>query len=97
MHYLPTSEGGRTTPAVSGSSPAIEFPFRQRRTPGIQQFTETDIAFPGDTLTASVTLLQDHDILDQLYEGLGFDFYEGEKRIGHGIIKKITGTFSKTS
>lgn len=89
LTYLPAEEGGRTIPALSGYRPALKFPFETGLFTGAQKFVDTELAFPGDVINAEITMLNAAHFKGKLYEGLDFDFFEGEKLIGHGIIKKI--------
>lgn len=89
LTYLTSDEGGRTIPALSGYGPAIKFPFDTGLYTGAQKFIDTELAFPGDVLNAEITMLNREYFKGKLYEGLDFDFFEGQKRIGHGIIKKM--------
>ena len=89
LTYLKTEESGRTVPALSGFRPALKFPFDSGFFISAQKFIDTELAFPGDVINAEITVLNTEYFKGKLYEGLDFDFYEGQNRIGHGIIKKI--------
>ncbi|MFT3796140.1 hypothetical protein [Flavobacterium sp.] len=89
LTYLKSEDGGRATPAVSGYRPLVKFPFHHGLFTGIQKFTDAEFAFPGDTLDAEITLLDTDYFKGKVYEGLGFDFFEGPNLIGRGIIKKM--------
>lgn len=89
LTYLPSTKGKQTTPVSSGYRPAIKFPFDQRLFTSIQNFIDTDLVFPGDTVTAEITMLNKDYFEGKIYKGLDFDFFEGEDLIGHGIISKL--------
>jgi len=89
LTYLPSKKGKRTTPVSSGYRPSIKFPFDQGQFTGVQNFVDTDLVFPGDTVTAEITMLDKEYFEGKIYKGLDFDFFEGQNLIGHGIITKL--------
>jgi len=89
LTYNKTEDGGRKTPALSGFGCGIKFPFFDGLFTGIQKFTDTELAFPGDVINAEITLVNSEFFKGIIYEGLNFDFFEGSNLIGHGVIKKI--------
>jgi len=89
LTYLPSKKGKRSTPVSSGYRPAIKFPFDQGLFISIQNFIDADLVFPGDTVTAEITMLNKDYFEGKIYKGLDFDFFEGEDLIGHGIISKL--------
>ncbi|KAA0130757.1 hypothetical protein FY557_00705 [Chryseobacterium sp. SN22] len=90
LTYDSTEAGGLTAPVSSGYRPIIKFPFDENLFTGIQKFDGEDLVFPGDSITAEITLLHPEKLTGSLYEGMDFDFFEGDKPIGHGTI---TGVF----
>lgn len=89
LTYLPAKDGVKTTPVSSGYRPSIKFPFDLELYTGVQTFGDTDLVFPGDTVTAEIALLKSEYVTGKIYEGLDFDFFEGENLIGHGVVTKI--------
>ncbi|HEX8269558.1 MAG TPA: hypothetical protein VF581_06670 [Flavobacterium sp.] len=89
LTYVSSKEGGRQTPASSGYRPTIKFPFHQDMFSGIQNFVDTDLVFPGDTVTADITLPGAEPLMGKMYEGLDFDFFEGPVLIGSGVVTKV--------
>ncbi|MDF2553949.1 MAG: hypothetical protein K0R36_3358 [Chryseobacterium sp.] len=89
LTYLPAKDGVKTTPVSSGYRPSIKFPFDLELYTGMQNFIGTDLVFPGDTVTAEIALLKSEYVTGKIYEGLDFDFFEGENLIGHGVVTKI--------
>lgn len=89
LTYRKTEEGGRSTPAVSGYRPAIQFPFDLGLFTGSQKFVAAEFAFPGDVINAEITMLNAEYFKGKIYEGLAFDFFEGPNLIGRGIVKQI--------
>lgn len=89
LTYLPSKDGVKTSPVSSGYRPSIKFPFDLELYIGMQNFIGTDLVFPGDTATAEIALLKSEYVTGKIYEGLDFDFFEGENLIGHGVVTKI--------
>jgi len=89
LTYLPSKDGVKTTPVSSGYRPSIKFPFDLELYIGVQTFLGTDLVFPGDTANAEIALLKSDYVTGKIYEGLDFDFFEGENLIGHGVVTKI--------
>jgi translation elongation factor EF-Tu-like GTPase len=89
LTYLPSKDGVKTTPVSSGYRPSIKFPFDMEYYIGVQTFLGTDLVFPGDTVTAEIALLKSEYVTGKIYEGLDFDFFEGENLIGHGVVTKV--------
>jgi translation elongation factor EF-Tu-like GTPase len=89
LKYLSPEEGGRITNAHSGYRPTIKFPFYFGMFSGIQNFIGSDFVSPGQTINAEITLLNTEYFIGKLYEGLNFDFFEGARLIGHGIILEL--------
>ena len=89
LKYRTTDEEGRTTPATSGIRPAIKFPFAEMMTSGQQIFIDKEWVYPGESVTAEITILATEYFKGKLYEGLEFDFREGRRITGTGIITKI--------
>lgn len=83
------SEGGRTTPAMSGYRPQIKFAIEEIQTSGQQTFIGRDLVFPGDKVNAEINILSPKYFLGKLEEGMKFEFLEGSVLIGKGKILKI--------
>lgn len=47
------------------------------------------MVFPGDTVEAEIIILAVEHFENKLREGMSFEFREGEKIIGTGVIKHI--------
>lgn len=89
LTYDSTEAGGLTAPVSSDHRPVIKFPFDENLFIAIQKFDDTDLVFPGDAVTAEITLLHPEKLTGSLYEGMDFDFFEGDKPIGHGTITAV--------
>ncbi|MCY0969233.1 hypothetical protein [Chryseobacterium wangxinyae] len=97
LTYLPAKDGARTTPVSSGYRPTIKFPFDLELYTGIQNFIDVELVFPGDTVTAEIAILKTEYATGKIYEGLDFDFFDGENLIGHGVVTKVIGPNSEHS
>lgn len=89
LKYLTSEEGGRKTPASSGYRPQIKFPFSEMQTSGQQVFINKEEVYPGDSVKAQITIISDNYFAGKLYEGLNFEFLEGSRIIGTGVILEI--------
>jgi len=90
LKYRTTEEGGRRTPAVSGYRPAVKFPFSDLLTSGQQIFLDKEKVYPGDTVTAEISIISIDHFKYKLSVGQRFDFREGPNIIGTGEIIEIT-------
>lgn len=88
LTFIASEKGGRRSPVTSGFSALFDF-VNEKRTPVLQTFDDESPVYPGDTVPAALTLL-DAVPPGTLYGGRSFDFYEGEKKIGTGIITALT-------
>ncbi len=88
--FKTTEVGGRKTPAQSGYRPHIKFDFDEMLTSGRQIYINQKIVFPGDTVSAEITILATEHFANKLEVGMPFTFYEGAKVIGTGTILDIT-------
>ncbi|RZJ31140.1 MAG: hypothetical protein EOO48_02975 [Flavobacterium sp.] len=89
LTYAKSEDGGLKIPAMSGYRPKIRFPFHNGEFSAIQNFIDVENVFPGDTVSAEVTLVDPANSLEKLYEGLDFDFFHNDELIGHGTITKM--------
>lgn len=91
LTFVPAETGGLSTPASSGYRPAIKFTFAKSPVTGIQKFIGTDLVFPGDTVTAEITLTDPASFAGKIYEGLDFEFFEVDRLVGYGIVTGLNG------
>jgi elongation factor Tu len=83
-------QGGRQTPVYSGYRPHIEFEdIPEMKTSGQQLFVEQEVVYPGDEVTAKITLLLHKYMEGRLYQHQKFSFYEGATKMGDGTIVEI--------
>lgn len=90
LTYRTTEQGGRSTPVFkTGYRPQIKFPFSDMQTSGQQTFIDKDIVFPGDAVTAEIQIISVEHFVNQLTEGMTFEFREASRVIGIGTIDQI--------
>ncbi len=56
---------------------------------GSQTFPENEPVFPGDAVTAEVTLITADAMLGKLYEGMDFEITDNSGTIGSGVITTV--------
>ena len=89
LEYRTSEKGGRKTPAHSGYRPQVKFDFTEMQTSGQQIFLDKEIAFPGDIVNAKIKIISVDYFANKLTEGMRFEFREGNRIIGTGIIRQI--------
>jgi len=89
LKYLKTEQGGRKTPAFSGYRPQVKFDFIEMQTSGQQVFMDQKIVYPGEEVTAEISLLSSAFLEKALFIGQSFEFREGSRVIGHGQIIEV--------
>lgn len=87
--YFTIDQGGRRTPAVSGSRPQTRFEGRHETTPAEQVFAEKDHILPGESAEAAITIINKDRFFKSLYAGQTFEFFEGDRIVGTGTILKL--------
>ena len=87
IRLLSTEEGGRKSPVASGYRPSIRFQFDDYLTTGYHTFTET--LEPGKSSIADIKIISRDYFLGKLKEGMLFDIFEGNRKVGNGIITII--------
>ena len=89
LQYLTTEQGGRKTAALSGYRPQVKFAFSNNQTSGQQKFIDKYTVYPGDKVFAEIAIISTDFLIAKLEIGLQFDFREGSRVIGTGIITKV--------
>lgn len=87
--YLSTENGGIVTPVSSGFRTVIRFPFDHKEFLATHFFLETELVFPGDTVSADILLLDGKEALEKIYTGIDFDLFINTNNIGSGVITQI--------
>jgi|GEM_PF-4879131 len=85
--FLRNEDGGRRSPTSSGYSAQLDVEGR-KRIPALFTFEEEQLVYPGDSLTASLTLLAEAP-QSLFYVGLSFRFFENEKFVGTGVVTAL--------
>jgi Elongation factor Tu C-terminal domain len=89
LKYLTTEEGGRKTPAYSGYRPQVKFEFTEMQTSGQQKFLDRETVMPGENVKAAIKIISVEYFAHSLTEGMSFEFREGSRIIGNGIVISI--------
>ncbi|MEO9871188.1 EF-Tu C-terminal domain-related protein [Ekhidna sp.] len=89
LYYLTEDEGGRTSPVSLGYRPGIQFPFDSMQTSGEQEFIGVSRAFPGNKVEARIRIASVDYFAGKLDKGLSFEFKEGDRIVGTGVINSI--------
>lgn len=89
LTYLPTEDSGIVTPVSSGFRSLIRFPYETKDVLINQTFLETELVFPGDTVSADITLVDSNEKLEKLYNGLEFDIFINSDNIATGVISHL--------
>lgn len=89
MTYKTTEDGGIVTPVSSGFRASLKFPFDTRLYMASQTFSETELVFPGDVISAEITMINDGTSSDKFYEGMDFEFEDQSGTIGSGVITTV--------
>lgn len=89
LNFLTEKKGGRKTPISSGYRAEIKFSFHTDPVLGEYEFVDTELVFSGDSVTAEIILIDFEKVNGKIYSGLDFDFYEGENKMGDGVITKV--------
>lgn len=89
LNFISEKNGGRKTPTSSGYRASIKFPLANEPVLGEYHFIDADLVYSGDTISAEIAIVDIQKLNLSLYNGLDFDFYEGENLMGKGVITKI--------
>jgi hypothetical protein len=89
LTYLSTEDGGIITPVSSGFRAIIKFPYSNKDFIANQTFIETELVFPGDTVSADIFLLDAQEVLEEIYTGIDFDLLLNSNMIANGVITFI--------
>ncbi|TSJ40441.1 hypothetical protein FO440_11835 [Mucilaginibacter corticis] len=89
LTYRTNEQGGRSTSALSGYRPHIKFAFSEYQTTGQQKFLNKEIVYPGESVSAEISILSVDFFKHKLKKYLEFEFREGSRVIGTGRIIDI--------
>jgi len=89
LQFLPEQEVGGQSPISSAHRVGVSFPFSNVVWNAILDFGDVENVFPGDSITAEMTLPDGAEVAAQLYVGLDFDFMQGDRVMGRGVVRKI--------
>ena len=89
LTFYPDVSGQQQTPISSGHRVRLRFSFTQEEVVAILNFDAIELVYPGDTVPASVILVNAPEIAKQAYAGQDFELYANEQQTGHGVITEI--------
>lgn len=76
ISYRTTEEGGRKSPACSNYMPFIEFPGLMPFTGGRQSFIDKEMVYPGESVTAEISILSVEKFQKKLFVGQKINIFE---------------------
>ena len=89
LTYLTEKQCGKSTPYNDCFRILIKFPFQNEMIYADNFFLNTELIFPGDISKSRLKIIAEDVVLNKIYIGLDFDFYEAEILIGHGVITSL--------
>lgn len=89
ISLLPTEQGGRQGPAVSGYRPNHDFELAGTLNDAAHEYIGTDTLYPGQTSLANIWLLAPQYQQGRLHVGFRFTVQEGSKIVGNGVITEV--------
>lgn len=90
LKYKTTNDGGRNSPAFSAYHPHMKFPFSDFLTSGQQTFLNRVMVLPGESVKAEISMVISEHFNNLLEVGMPFEFSEGKRVVGTGVILRIT-------
>lgn len=89
LAYFATEDGGIVTPVSLGFRTVVRFLYDSRECIANQTFLETELVFPGDTVSADIILLEAQEMVEKIYKGMDFDLIINSNTIGSGVVTDI--------
>ena len=89
IYALPTENGGRKFPMVSGNRPIHDFGLPNELNGAVHEYTENGKINPGETGPALLWLLAPDRLHKLLFEGMEFTVQDGRQIVGKGRILKV--------
>jgi translation elongation factor EF-Tu-like GTPase len=88
VSFLPTSDGGRSTPARSGYRP-IHLVLPDYLTSGHHEYKDKKEVLPGESAIAEIWFLSPDQYSKCMHVGTILPVQEGSRLIGHAKVLKI--------
>ena len=85
--FLRTEEGGRQGYVSTGYRP--QFYYEGEDHVAVQEFTDKEKVYPGDTVTAHLHFLHPELLFNRVRVGDSFKILEGKRVVAHGKITRI--------
>jgi hypothetical protein len=86
---LPTEDGGRRTPMLSGYRPSHDFRLSGELDDATHEYPDTGQVAPGETERAKLWLLAPDRQIERLFAGKLFTVQEGPRVVGNGRILRV--------
>jgi elongation factor Tu len=85
--FVPTEQGGRSTPAFSGYRP--QFYYDEQDWGAEQEYPDVESVLPGQTVRALLRFLNPDAHVGRVHPGLEFQLREGARVVAHGRVTRI--------
>jgi len=85
--FVPTGQGGRSTPAFSGYRP--QFYYDEQDWDAEQEYPDVDSALPGQTVRTLLRFSNPDAHVGRVHPGLEFQVREGARVVAHGRVIRI--------
>ena len=85
--FVPTQQGGRSTPAFSGYRP--QFYYDEQDWDADHEYPDVESVFPGQTVRTLLRFLSPDAHVGRVRPGLEFQVREGARVVAHGRVTKI--------
>jgi elongation factor Tu len=89
ISFLPTEQGGRRSPAISGYRPNHDFGHDGMLNDAAHEYIGCESVAPGQTAKASVWFLAPEYQEGHLYPGFKFTVQEGSRIVGQGVVTRV--------
>ena len=95
LRFLPTDEGGRMGPVVSGYRPDHDFGLLGSLVCAAHEYIGADSVSPGESVRAHLHLANPQFLMARLHEGLQFTVQEGARIVALGTVESVLNPMLK--
>lgn len=92
LTFYTAEQGGLKTPSVSGDRVKLEFEYNHVIPFAEIEFFDEETVYPGDTAKAKLIITSNNFDAATISVGIAFNFSQGDKTIGKGIINEVVNT-----
>lgn len=89
IFFLPTEQGGRHSPVLSGYRPNHDFGLAGTFNDAAHEYIGCESVAPGQSAKANIWFLAPECQEGRLYSGFTFTVQEGSRVVGRGVITKV--------